>query len=78
MRFHVYIERRCLYMYQKTNSAGRMTTWRPFSVHDLFRFNNINLDVLTETVRWFGLRCIHILACFHEWPPEKEPVAGNS
>mmetsp|Transcript_28966 Transcript_28966/g.35752 ORF Transcript_28966/g.35752 Transcript_28966/m.35752 type:complete len:173 (-) Transcript_28966:1175-1693(-) len=26
-----------------------MTTLRPFVVDDLFRFNNINLDVLTET-----------------------------
>lgn len=26
-----------------------MTTLRPFSVHDLFKFNNVNMDVLTET-----------------------------
>ena len=26
-----------------------MTTLRPFKVEDLFRFNNINLDVFTET-----------------------------
>ncbi len=26
-----------------------MTTLRPFSVEDLFSFNNVNLDILTET-----------------------------
>merc|ERR1719231_174313 len=26
-----------------------MTTTRPFTCNDLFRFNNVNLDVLTET-----------------------------
>jgi hypothetical protein len=26
-----------------------MTTLRPFKMEDLFKFNNINLDVLTET-----------------------------
>lgn len=28
-----------------------MTTQRRFTCDDLFTFNNINLDVLTETVR---------------------------
>lgn len=28
---------------------GIMTTLRPFKMEDLFKFNNINLDVLTET-----------------------------
>lgn len=26
-----------------------MTTIRPFSIYDLFKFNNVNLDILTET-----------------------------
>jgi hypothetical protein len=26
-----------------------MTTIRPFSIFDLFKFNNVNLDILTET-----------------------------
>jgi N-terminal acetyltransferase B complex catalytic subunit len=28
-----------------------MTSTRKFKCEDLFRFNNVNLDVLTETVR---------------------------
>lgn len=28
-----------------------MTSTRKFCCDDLFRFNNVNLDVLTETVR---------------------------
>jgi N-terminal acetyltransferase B complex catalytic subunit len=30
-------------------SGGAMTTFRAFTCDDLFRFNNINLDPLTET-----------------------------
>ena len=30
-------------------AAATMTTLRPFRMDDLFKFNNINLDVLTET-----------------------------
>ena len=26
-----------------------MTTIRPFSIFDVFKFNNVNLDILTET-----------------------------
>lgn len=26
-----------------------MTTIRPFSIYDIFKFNNVNLDILTET-----------------------------
>lgn len=26
-----------------------MTTIRPFSIYDMFKFNNVNLDILTET-----------------------------
>jgi len=26
-----------------------MTTIRPFSIFDMFKFNNVNLDILTET-----------------------------
>ena len=33
----------------QANLARTMTTLRPFSCEDLFRFNNINLDPLTET-----------------------------
>ena len=28
---------------------GIMTSTRPFHMNDLFRFNNVNLDILTET-----------------------------
>jgi len=26
-----------------------MTTIRPFSIYDMLKFNNVNLDILTET-----------------------------
>jgi N-terminal acetyltransferase B complex catalytic subunit len=26
-----------------------MTTIRPFSIYDMYKFNNVNLDILTET-----------------------------
>ena len=39
------------YLLPTTNNQqpATMTTLRPFRMDDLFRFNNINLDVLTET-----------------------------
>ena len=32
-----------------------MTTMREFCCDDMFRFNNVNMDKLTETVRLFRL-----------------------
>jgi hypothetical protein len=32
-----------------------MTTIRKFTCEDLFKFNNVNLDKLTETVSFFSL-----------------------
>merc|ERR1712212_21746 len=44
-------------------SAVKMTCLRPFSVDDLFRFNNVNLDPLTET---YGLS--FYLQYLARWP----------
>ena len=35
--------------HQKSKTTSTMTSTRPFQMNDLFRFNNVNLDVLTET-----------------------------
>lgn len=35
--------------YSSTSPTVTMTSTRPFQMDDLFRFNNVNLDVLTET-----------------------------
>lgn len=42
-----------------------MTSTRKFRCDDLFRFNNVNLDVLTETVRaaLHPLGCVSALGC---------------
>jgi N-terminal acetyltransferase B complex catalytic subunit len=40
-----------------------MTTLRPFTLPDLFKFNNVNLDVLTET---YG--CSFYLEYLSKWP----------
>ena len=48
-----------------------MTCLRPFSVDDLFRFNNVNLDPLTET---YGLT--FYLQYLARWP-EYFTVAEN-
>lgn len=34
-----------------TWSTSKMTTMREFCCDDMFRFNNVNMDKLTETVR---------------------------
>ena len=35
--------------FKKSYHNIKMTSTRPFEMNDLFRFNNVNLDVLTET-----------------------------
>ena len=49
-----------------------MTTLRPFRCEDMFKFNNVNLDVLTETVstasltkslRWSTTACEMFSTC---------------
>ena len=46
------------FYYQISYYHNKMTTFRPFEPKDLFRFNSVNLDPLTETVRMIksGLR----------------------
>jgi hypothetical protein len=41
---------------QEAEAEEAMTSTRKFCCDDLFRFNNVNLDVLTETVGDLG-RC---------------------
>ncbi|KAL7469125.1 hypothetical protein ACHAXS_009375 [Conticribra weissflogii] len=40
-----------------------MTSTRPFEMNDLFKFNNVNLDVLTETYNM-----PFYLQCMSRWP----------
>lgn len=52
-----------------------MTTLRPFTCNDLFKFNNINLDPLTET---YGLSFyMHYLAKWPEYFQVAESPSGE-
>ncbi|XP_066583916.1 N-alpha-acetyltransferase 20 isoform X2 [Prorops nasuta] len=52
-----------------------MTTLRPFTCNDLFKFNNINLDPLTET---YGLSFyMHYLAHWPEYFQVAESPSGE-
>lgn len=51
-----------------------MTTLRPFRCDDLFHYNNVNLDPLTETYNlafylMYLARCVHVhvRACMHAY-----------
>lgn len=54
-RFHRHSTRRGDQAIEGGEEEEAMTSTRKFCCDDLFRFNNVNLDVLTETVgdlRW--------------------------
>ncbi len=44
-----------------------MTTLRKFSLLDLFKFNNVNLDILTETYNIATRRKFKCVACHHQF-----------
>ena len=51
-----------------------MSTIRPFSIFDMFKFNNVNLDILTETynTNFYG----KYLAIWGEYCVSAENSAG--
>lgn len=58
-----------------THSFSNMTTLRPFTCNDLFKFSNVNLDPLTET---YGLSFYtHYLAHWPEYFQVAESPSGE-
>ena len=54
----------------KKNQTGKITTLRQFRINDLFRFNIVNLDILTET----NNQNFHLSYMSH-WPEAFSTVA---